>query len=114
MNRADKLRSEIIHAMPCIACVIADNASVCGPTEMHHLVDKGYRRLSGGHQASIPLGKWHHRGIPRDGYNEREARAIWGPSMKLEGKTFARTYGMQRELLAYFDEQIGKRARESA
>ncbi len=105
-SKADLARYHILHSMPCIACLLDGNATVCGRTEAHHLVDKGYRRLSGGNQATIPLGRWHHRGIPREGYTNQLAREIWGPSLASEKRAFIEQYGTERELLARVDAEI--------
>jgi hypothetical protein len=107
LTKADELRYEQIHAMPCIACRIAKHVVQCGRTEAHHLVDKGYRRLSGGNQATLPLGGWHHRGEPPKGHTVKSATAKWGPSLFHESKRFHATYGSQRQLLARVNEEIG-------
>lgn len=90
----------------CIACLIARNPTQCGKLTMHHLVDKGYRKHSGGNQATIPLGEWHHQGYPHMDYTAGWMRMMYGPSMFIESKEFARLYGSQRELLAMTNELI--------
>src|ERR1017187_653227 len=54
----DLKRYEALRAIGCIACSI--NGFSAGNAEIHHLVDKGYRKHSGGNQATIPLCPWHH------------------------------------------------------
>lgn len=105
MNKADEARMDVIHAMPCICCVIS-NCLQRSRTEAHHLTDKGYRRLSGGHQASLPLCKWHHRGVVPFGHTIDSATVAFGPSLFHTSKLFKQTYGTERELLAKVDGQI--------
>jgi hypothetical protein len=105
MTKADQKRLEIIHRLPCMACVQIGQLA-CGRVEAHHIVDKGYRKHSGGHQATIPLGAWHHRGEPLMGHTKRYMQSVYGPSLALQSKHFAITFGSQRELLANIDKVI--------
>jgi Recombination enhancement, RecA-dependent nuclease len=102
MTKSDAARMDKIKRMPCMACV-QEGCSQPGPTEVHHLVDRGYRKHSGGHQATIPLCNWHHRADVPWGHTASWMRAYYGPSMAHESKLFARVYGKQRELLARVD-----------
>lgn len=99
-SKADQRRYDKLHEIGCIACRIAKNPTPCGVLEIHHLVDNGYRALSGGNQATLPLARWHHRGVPLDDTTNKSMREIYGPSMFHESKRFRATYGSQRELLA--------------
>jgi hypothetical protein len=103
-TKADVKRYEALRSLGCIACWISGFNSVV--PEIHHLVDKGYRKHSGGNQASIPLCSWHHRGEPRFDRTATYMRSWLGPSMRLESKEFARVYGSQRELLAKVNEMV--------
>ena len=102
----DEKRYAALREIGCIACRLKGYSIPCGMPEMHHLVDKGYRKHSGGNQATIPLGKWHHRGEVLIDYTATEMRQIWGPSMFHESKEFARLYGSQRDLLAKVNEML--------
>jgi hypothetical protein len=110
MNKADKLRMERIHAMPCVCCWMLRVIPLCGKTEAHHIVDGGYRRLSGGHQSSLPLGAFHHRGEPPEGLTISQATAFYGPSLALQKRAFIQKFGTERELLAIVNERIGATA----
>ena len=96
----DETRYAALREIGCVACVLSDMKTQCGKLTMHHLVDKGYRKHSGGNQATIPLGEWHHQGIPFIDRTATWMRNMYGPSMVLESKAFAELYGGQRELLA--------------
>ena len=105
MTKSDKKRLDIIHRLPCMACV--QNGSDTGMrVEAHHLVDKGYRKHSGGHQATLPLCGWHHRGEPLMGWTVANMHEFHGPSLFHHGKQFTVRYGNQREMLANIDKVI--------
>lgn len=108
-TQVEQDRMDTLKDRPCIACVVGKNPLVCGPTEIHHLVHNGYRRLSGGHMATIPLGSWHHSGQPFSGFSNADMRHIFGPSMKHEKKRFVSTYGTELSLLARIDDSIAER-----
>jgi hypothetical protein len=97
----DAKRYQALRAIGCIACrQESPSIGTLLPAEVHHLVDKGYRKHSGGNQATIPLCHWHHRGEPIIDHSVTWMRSMFGPSMRLESREFAKTYGTQRELLA--------------
>lgn len=98
MNQEDEDRLKRIRSMQCICCVAEDIAQPFR-TEAHHLTDKGYRKHSGGHQATIPLCRYHHRGLCLDGKTTSEMLFEFGPSLALHKKRFIETYGTERELL---------------
>lgn len=67
------------------------------PAEIHHLVE-GRKRL--GHQFTIPLSPWFHRGIPPQmDMRPSQATKELGPSIAHGKKPFARKFGTERELL---------------
>ncbi len=84
-----------ISRMRCVACWMT--GLCCGRTTVHHLLSGGRRR---GHSSSIPLGEWHHQGIPLKGITANEMRLHFGPSLAKESKAFRATYGSDDELLA--------------
>lgn len=88
----------------CICCSLEGIKNV--PADMHHIVDKGYRRLSGGDKATLPLCPWHHRGDPPPGFSEDTAIHHAGPSLKLHKRKFIQRYGTERELLVEVDRRI--------
>ena len=95
----------MLASSPCVCC---QKENVCQPnkTEIHHIVDKGYRRLSGGHDSTIGLCQWHHRGISLEGMTNSEMLFKYGPSLELNKRTFIKTYGTERELLARLEESV--------
>src|SRR5690606_19956039 len=96
-TRAQARRLEQLAGMRCIACVIEGRAQP-HRTEVHHITDKGYRRLSGGHDATLPLCSWHHRGIPPNGMKTDEAIFHYGPAPARAQTRLIEPYGTEREL----------------
>ena len=88
-----------VHALPCMCCQV-EGVDQPFRTEAHHIVDKGYRKHSGGDESRLPLCGWHHRGICEDGKTSSLMLFEYGPSLELNKKRFVATYGTERELLA--------------
>lgn len=107
-TKAQQSRLDAIHSMPCCACRLED-VSQPSKTEAHHLVDKGYRIHSGGHDATLPLCGWHHRGDVRgcqvlcNPPTMANAEKAYGPSLAMNKKAFVAKYGSERELLEQFN-----------
>jgi hypothetical protein len=97
-TKSQAVRLDSLSRMPCVCCV-AEGLQQPWPTEVDHLVDKGTREHSGGHDATIPLCAWHHRGLCLNGFTADLMKAHWGPSFALQGRTAASWYGTKRELL---------------
>ena len=110
LRKADRERMAAVRELGCIACSIDGYQIAWSPIEVHHLVDKGYRKHSGGHQATIPLCQWHHRGVLPKGFTTGTATAAFGPSMALAKRHFNERYGTQRALLEMVNEQLRKSA----
>lgn len=96
---ADRDRFERLHSVGCICCRL--DQILRWPVEIHHLLSGGRRR---GHQFTIPLCKWHHRGdsiLPKE-----QAANAWGASLANGSKPFHERYGSDDELLAKVNELI--------
>lgn len=101
-TKAEQSRLDAISKLPCMCCVVLGVRQL-SRTEIHHLVDKGTRELSGGHMATIPLCAWHHRGMPGARRRPSEMLATFGPSLALQKKAFVSAFGTERMLLARLD-----------
>lgn len=99
-NRADRNRFDIIKRHTgCLACLIEGFEN--GQAEVHHLTS-GFRRE--GHQATIGLCCWHHRGIPPTMEMTRTtARYEFGPAFSDGRRPFAARYGEDSLLLELQD-----------
>jgi hypothetical protein len=103
----DTERFKALRELGCIACYVSwinakmtdEKASrlTCGKVEVHHILS-GNRRI--GHDATIPLSRWHHQGLPLSGVTARQMEAIYGPSLARASKRFRETYGDEHQLLA--------------
>lgn len=102
-SKSDLARYRRIMEVGCIACHIDGRYSI---GDVHHLVDKGTRALSGGNKSTIILCLWHHRGVVPFGHTVDSATVAFGPSLFHTSKLFKQTYGTERELLAKVDGQI--------
>lgn len=104
-SKADQDRLDAIHDMPCVCC---ESLRIEQPfrTEAHHVVDLGYRKHSGGHQSTLPLDSWHHRGLCLDGMTATQMEAKYGPSLALNKRLFKVVFGTERELLEQVNEEI--------
>jgi len=84
VTRADLERFLAIQDIGCLACLRHGRRGV--PCDIHHLLRGGRRR---GHQATIGLCPWHHRGV--------------GPALGLSlahgSKSFHAMYGSDEDLL---------------
>jgi hypothetical protein len=90
-SKADLARYRKLQDIGCICCLILGIPGV--PGDIHHIVDKGYRRLSGGNKSTLCLCEFHHRG-------NGNGNSFFGPSLADGSKPFHAFFGSQRELLA--------------
>lgn len=113
-TKAQAARMDRIARFPCIACrrgrdpTVAGAFPICGKTEVHHLNmfgRAGQKRR--GHDATIPLGEWHHRGIPLPGWTTKQMEVMFGPSLAKASKRFRAEFGTDDELLAKVNGLLG-------
>lgn len=93
--KAREHRFRRIKELGCICCIVH---RYC---EIHHLNlggKAGQKRL--GDEFTVGLCPWHHQGKPPTGMGQKEARAIFGPSLKLSSRAFRELYGPDSALLA--------------
>lgn len=93
-SRRDLSRFDQLQRIGCIACRIL---GVFSQADVHHVLSGGRRQ---GHQATIPLCPWHHRGV-------LPPHQDMGPSLANGSKPFHAKFGRQEELLAKVNELIG-------
>lgn len=102
MKRKPATKAELAHLaavkrLPCIACELMGCAPQCGATEAHHALSGGRRR---GHEYTVSLGTWHHRGVLLRGWTKDEMTAWYGPSLANGSKPFHAAFGDNEFLLA--------------
>lgn len=110
-TRDQERRFEQIRERGCIACRMRDIGQVW--PEIHHLLNTGKagngRRI--GHDATVGLCKWHHRGLAHVNNGRRftcEECLEWlGPSLAAHPRAFHEEFGDDEKLLAYQDRLLG-------
>lgn len=95
-----------LHDIGCIVCQIEGWGHE--PCQIHHLVDKGTRELSGGDMATIGLCPWHHQGLCKEGLQASKMHELRGPSLRLSSAEFNERWP-QRELLRVANLKIAER-----
>lgn len=101
-------RTRRIRMLPCLACTIDGRLDVCGRTTEHHLNfdgKAGQRRR--GNDYTIPLGDWHHQGIPKRNWTSKQMAEVYGPSLAQQSKAFRHRYGDDDSLLARTNKLLG-------
>lgn len=104
-TQAQAERFRLIQECGCLACLIFGLETY---PEIHHLLVGGkHGQKRRGHDFTIGLCSWHHRGDP--GFSTRElCELAYGPSYALQPKLFRETFGQDDELLAYQNRLIGQ------
>lgn len=98
-TKAEAARMARLKEMPCVACLqlwAGCGQGLCGPTEVHHLLSGNKRR---GHNFTIPLGAYHHRGVRPMNFTQAGIALTFGPSLALSSKIFRERFGTDDELL---------------
>lgn len=90
-----------IKAGRCVACWKRGMVTI--GCDAHHLLSGG-RRI--GHEASVALCLWHHRGHPLPGVTPPQMRFQYGPSLMDGSKTFRAAYGTDAELLELQEQML--------
>lgn len=100
-NKADLARFDMLHRIGCLCC--RRNGTQVFPAEIHHLLSGGRRR---GHQFSLPLCVWHHRGVVPYGLTSMQMTVDHGPSLARGSKAFHVHFGSDETLLLEVNELI--------
>lgn len=87
-TKADRARFIHLREVGCICC--RKDGRINREIDIHHIVE-GSRRL--GHQYTLPLCIWHHRGIGPEGYTAELLESAYGPSLALSKRAFVARYG---------------------
>lgn len=101
-TKAEKQRMEFLGQFGCIACL---SEGYYRWADVHHLLSGG-RRI--GHEATIPLCEYHHRGVPicrnADGNLSKKATyEVLGPCLD-QKRLFVEKYGGEQFLLSIIDD----------
>ena len=95
-TKAQQRRFEAIKLETGCVCCRLSNATYVQP-EIHHLLSGGRRR---GHDLTIGLCGWHHRGVASQDTTSAWLRQYAGPSLAHGSKPFHAHFGSDEVLLA--------------
>lgn len=111
-TRAQKRRFIDLQMVGCVCCRLEGNAGDYRPepADIHHLVVGG-RRL--GHDYTIPLCPWHHRGNSKNGLTTGDMERVYGPSLARSKREFVSRYGTELCLLELANRHL-ERLQEAA
>lgn len=93
-TKAQERRFGWLYEIGCICC--RKDGLGHEPAQIHHILSGGTRM---GHDYTIPLCPWHHKGEPKGGYQAGDMALLKGPSLALHKRQFVRDYGTELELL---------------
>lgn len=103
-TKSQRARMAKVKALPCVACRKLGLRGVqCGVTEVHHLLSGGRRR---GHDHTVALGSYHHRGVLQPGLSLVVMNTVYGPSLRLASKKFHEQFGDDDSLLRETNELL--------
>lgn len=97
-------RYEYLQSVGCVCCAVNHGFGFLPsllPVEIHHLNAGGLhggKRL--GDEFTIPLCKWHHRGVATGFLSRAQMTPMYGPSWANGSKPFRAVYGSDADLLA--------------
>ena len=101
-TKSESERMDKLSRSGCVVCRQQFGAYVDG--EIHHLTSGG-RRL--GHDYTVCLCPWHHRGVGVGNYTPDEMRRIYGPSIAHGRGPFELAFGLEEYLLEATDRWLG-------
>jgi hypothetical protein len=115
----DVARFVALRQLGCLAChILWVDAQIffgpkarrpeCGAVEIHHQLS-GNRRI--GHDATVPLGRWHHQGIQLPGLTVRQMDNLYGPSLARSSKRFRERFGEDIVLLELANSLLASKTR---
>ena len=93
-------RWDAMRSLGCLTCWMRDGMSADEVTEIHHLTlggKHGAPRL--GHDYTVALCRWCHRGVRWWGNSAEEMETHFGPSYARTPRAFRREYGDDQHLL---------------
>ena len=73
----------------CAVCRVLELSIACGPVEIHHrTIGDLHGNPQLGHDCTVGLGSWHHRGVILPGYTGETMRLAFGPSLASSKRAF--------------------------
>lgn len=97
-TKAQEARFRAIKDLGCVCCRVLGFPGE--PPEIHHLLSGNVRR---GHDHTVGLCPWHHRGVPKDGWDRASLKDLIGPPLSGGAKAFRAAFGSDDDLLLIQD-----------
>lgn len=105
---AEAARFEAIKELGCLVAHILGMEWV--PCEIHHMTSGGkHGQKRRGHEFSIGLNSWSHRGAPFNGWTSKECEELFGPSYARQPRAFREMFGRDDELLSLQNQLLEER-----
>ena len=92
-TKAESERMQAIKDSGCIACMLATRGTQA--PDIHHITSGGRRQ---GHEKTIGLCPFHHRGFIPEGQSKQSMSGVFGPSLAWGKKTFNEFFGSEQIL----------------
>ena len=106
-NKEETARFDAIKDIGCIIAVKMDIGWV--PCEIHHLTIGGKHGANRrGHEFSIGLNPWSHRGVTFNGLTVDQCMEMFGPSYAKQPRAFRELIGPDDDLLEYQNQLLGE------
>lgn len=94
-----------IQRLGCVCCRLNGDGFV--QCEIHHLNEGDHHgQLRKGHDETVGLCPWHHRGVCRERWTPEDMVAAYGPSWEQQPSAFRARYGGAERLLKYQDDLL--------
>jgi RecA-dependent nuclease len=103
-----------LDAIKALGCIVAHRRGITindepVPCEIHHLTIGGlHGQKRRGHDFTIGLNPWSHRGVAFNGWTPARCLELFGPSYALEPRRFRQEIGNDHDLMALQDELLGQ------
>ena len=112
-TKAQAARFDAIRDVGCIVAKMRGLRRI--PCEIHHLTVGGkHGQKRRGHDFTIGLNPWSHRGEAFGGWSPAQCLEMFGPSYALQPRRFREEIGRDEALLEYQDELIHITERRAA
>ncbi len=99
-TKAEADRDRKLREKGCICCRLDGRGLV--PCEAHHLTVGGrHGQKRRGHDKTVGICAWHHRGVRRPGWSVEDMTSAYGPSYAEQPSAFRDHYGDDARLLQY-------------
>lgn len=91
-TKAQRARFQAIQEIGCICCL--QQGLGWSPAEIHHLTVGGrHGQKRRGHDYTIGLNPWSHRGVPFGGMSAAQCEELFGPSYARQPRRFREEIG---------------------